>query len=103
MQKKGFVYIMTNGYRKTVLYTGVTSNLLQRVYQHRMGVDPLHFTARYNVKSLVYYQEWPTILEAICEEKRIKAGSRAAKIALVESLNPRWDDLWEMDVGRWRM
>ncbi|GAB4094311.1 GIY-YIG nuclease family protein [Flaviaesturariibacter terrae] len=103
MAKRGFVYILTNDYRRTVLYTGVTSNLFQRIFQHRIAVDPLHFTARYNVKKLVYYQEWPGIIQAISEEKRIKAGSRAAKIARIESMNPMWFDLWEIDVSNWNI
>jgi putative endonuclease len=94
MQKRGFVYIMTNVHH-TVLYTGVTSNLLQRIYQHLHPIaNDNHFTAKYNVVKLVYYAEYPTIMQAIAEEKRIKAGNRAAKIRLIESINPRWEDLW---------
>jgi putative endonuclease len=96
MAKRGFVYILTNAHH-TVLYTGVTSNLLQRIYQHLHPIEgDKHFTARYNFVKLVYFVEYPTILQAISQEKRIKAGSRAAKILLIESVNPGWDNLWEI-------
>jgi putative endonuclease len=96
MAKRGFVYILTNAHH-TVLYTGVTSNLLQRIYQHLHSVEgDKHFTARYNFVKLVYFAEYPMILQAISEEKRIKAGSRAAKVLLIESVNPGWDNLWEI-------
>jgi putative endonuclease len=103
MQKRGFVYILTNHRRHTVLYTGVTSNLLHRIYQHQISRDLSHFTARYDLKKLVYYCQYPSILEAIYEEKRIKAGSREAKVQLIESMNPDWMDLWTNDVSFWRM
>ncbi|TAN00707.1 MAG: GIY-YIG nuclease family protein [Chitinophagaceae bacterium] len=94
MKKGGFVYILTNK-NNTVLYTGVTSSLVGRVWQHKVKFFEKSFTARYNINKLVYYQFYATIDEAIEEEKRIKGGSRKKKIELIESLNPEWNDLWE--------
>jgi putative endonuclease len=86
------VYIMTND-RNTVLYTGVTSDLLARSSQHALKVEPHSFTARYNARKLVWFETTPNILAAIEREKQIKAGSRAKKIALIEAMNPDWKDL----------
>ena len=86
------VYIMTNG-RHGTLYTGMTSRLVQRVWQHREGVVP-GFTKRYSCKLLVWYELLPTLPDAIAREKQIKGGSRARKIALVEQINPEWRDLF---------
>ena len=88
------VYILTNA-RRTVLYTGVTSNLVARVAQHRLKTDRKAFTARYNLDMLVYYETTPSIVAAIAREKQIKAGSRARKVALIEAMNPGWNDLSE--------
>ena len=91
---------MTNAL-KSVLYTGVTSNLIKRVQEHRNKVYPESFTAKYNVIHLVYYKTFPVIEEAISEEKRIKAGSRKQKNELINSVNPDWTDLWDEDVSKW--
>ncbi|MBC8054409.1 MAG: GIY-YIG nuclease family protein [Sphingobacteriaceae bacterium] len=80
---------------KTVLYTGVTSDLYSRVFQHKKHHFLKGFTSKYNCELLVYYKFYSSIEEAIYEEKRIKAGSRKAKILLISSLNPEWRDLWE--------
>jgi len=88
------VYIMTNS-RHTVLYTGVTSDLAHRVQEHKHGADPSAFSSRYNIYKLVYYETTPSIAAAIAREKVIKAGSRAKKIALIESMNPSWEELAE--------
>ena len=85
-------YIMAN-HRNTVLYTGVTGELPLRVQQHKLRADPRSFTARYSVDKLVYFEVTPDISVAISREKQIKAGSRAKKIALIESANPEWCDL----------
>ena len=69
--------------------------------QHISKVYPFSFTCRYNVDKLVYYYLYDSIVEAITEEKRIKGGSRAAKIKLIESLNPSWNDLWLSEVCKW--
>jgi putative endonuclease len=87
------VYILANR-RQGALYTGVTSNLAQRVFQHRQGLTP-GFTARYGCNRLVFYETYERMDEAIAREKQIKAGSRAKKIALIESMNPDWKDLYE--------
>jgi putative endonuclease len=93
MKKGGAVYILTNKHNK-VLYTGVTSNLRVRIYQHRNGVYKNSFSSRYNVYKLVYYESFSRIEEAIRREKLIKGGSRAKKIALINQLNPEWKDLY---------
>ncbi len=100
MQKGGWVYILTNRHHR-VLYTGVTSHLIARMQQHISKAYPSSFTARYQVNKLIYFHLFDTIEEAITVEKRIKAGSRAAKIKLVASVNPLWDDLWLGDVSKW--
>ena len=93
MTKQYFVYIMTNSYN-TVLYTGVTSDLARRVYQHKQGRGS-GFTSRYKVSKLVYYEVTSDVREAISREKQIKGGSRKKKIALVEAMNPEWRDLYD--------
>jgi putative endonuclease len=99
MQRGGAVYIMANK-RNGTLYTGVTSDLRRRVWEHRTNVFADGFTAKYNCHSLVYYNGFHRIEEAIGEEKRIKAGNRKAKLKLIEEMNPEWKDLWE-EVKEW--
>jgi len=94
MKKGGHVYIITNK-THTVLYTGVTSSLSSRIYDHKNKRYPNSFSARYNVNKLVYYKAFHSIEEAIFEEKRIKGGSRKKKIELIEKDNPKWIDLYE--------
>jgi putative endonuclease len=89
---KGVVYIMTNE-NDTVLYTGVTSDLKDRVRKHKTKKHPGSFTARYNLCKLVYYEQLETIGEAIKREKQIKGGSRKKKRDLINSINPEWCDL----------
>jgi putative endonuclease len=86
-----WVYIMTN-ISNTVLYTGVTNNLRRRTARHKARTGS-QFTSRYKVNKLVFYEEFARITDAIAAEKRIKAGPRARKIQLIESLNPEWKDL----------
>jgi putative endonuclease len=86
------VYIMSN--RSRTLYTGVTSNLAQRVYTHKQKSVP-GFTSKYNITRLVYAEATDDVNAAIHREKQIKGRLRAKKIALIESLNPEWDDLSE--------
>lgn len=84
---------MTNS-KHRALYTGVTSDLQARVFQHKEKlVDG--FTSRYNINMLVYYEELADAPSAIAREKQIKGGSRQDKINLINSLNPRWCDLYE--------
>ena len=89
---KGFVYILTNDNNK-VLYTGATSNLKERVADHKEKHHPVSFTARYNIRKLVYYERFDSIGQAIKREKQIKAGSRKKKLALICNKNPDWRDL----------
>ncbi|XLS30596.1 GIY-YIG nuclease family protein [Flavobacteriaceae bacterium M23B6Z8] len=91
--KPGFVYIITNK-NHTTLYVGVTANILRRVEQHRQKINPRSFTARYNCNKLVYYEAFQRIGDAIGREKQLKAGSRAAKVKLIEGINPNWKDLY---------
>jgi putative endonuclease len=86
------VYIMTNK-RNGTLYTGVTSNLPQRAWQHREGAIP-GFTERYGCKLLVWYERHDEMTSAILREKQIKAGSRKKKLALIEAMNADWRDLY---------
>lgn len=91
--KSGYVYIMTNK-NNTVLYTGVTSDLQKRVWQHREKLVE-GFTKRYNVVKLVYYEACPNMLSAIAREKQLKSGSRQKKVGLIQGLNPEWRDLYD--------
>jgi len=90
--KRPCVYIMASG-RNGTLYTGVTTNLPQRAYQHREGLVP-GFTARYGCKMLVWYEMHDRLETAIAREKQIKAGPRRKKLRLIEALNPTWRDLY---------
>ena len=97
MQRGGCVYMMTNPNNSTI-YTGVTSNLLKRVQEHKSKTYETSFTAKYNCIKLVYYQFFSTIEEAIAEEKRIKGGNRTQKENLINNINPEWNDMWaELD------
>ena len=87
-----YVYIMTNRHR-TTLYTGITSDLIKRVHQHKMG-DADGFTKFYQVHTLVYYEHYTDITIAIQREKRLKRWHRQWKIDLIESNNPEWEDLY---------
>lgn len=91
---KGIVYILTNKYN-SVFYTGVTSDLKERIKQHKLKKHPNSFSARYNLHKLVYFERFDTIGEAINKEKRIKGGSRKRKLDLINNTNPEWRDLSE--------
>jgi putative endonuclease len=91
--KQPAIYIMANKCNGT-LYTGVTSNLAQRVFQHKNNLLK-GFTTYYDCKMLVYYELFDTMLAAIIREKQIKSGSRIKKITLIISKNPGWDDLYK--------
>ncbi|WP_398479810.1 GIY-YIG nuclease family protein [Tardiphaga sp.] len=90
--KEPCVYMMANQ-RNGTLYVGVTSDLLKRAHQHREGVVR-GFTKTYGCKLLVWYEVHETMESAILREKQIKGGSRAKKLALIESINPEWKDLY---------
>lgn len=92
MERRGhqyWVYIMANLHR--TIYVGVTNNLQRRVLDHKRGAGSA-FVARYGLVELVYYEEHQYINDAIDREKQIKGWTRAKKIALIESMNPLWDD-----------
>jgi len=92
-QRQPAIYIMANG-RNGTLYTGVTNNLIRRVYQHKHGAIA-GFTKQYNCTQLVYYEQYDEMIPAIEREKQIKGGSRKKKLALIENMNPQWLDLYE--------
>jgi putative endonuclease len=90
--KQPAVYILASR-RNGTLYAGVTSNLVKRVWEHKNGlVDG--FTRKYGVHLLVYFEMHESMVAAIMREKQIKAGSRAAKLRLIEAMNPEWQDLY---------
>lgn len=89
-----YVYMMTNDNNR-VLYTGVTNNLIRRVYEHKNHIDSKSFTCRYNVKKLVYYEVYSEPDLAITREKQIKGWNRNRKNKYVEKMNPDWRDLYD--------
>ena len=89
------VYILTNN-NKTVLYTGVTSDIWKRVLEHRNGVGS-QFTRKYRLHRLVLVERHPTMMSAIAREKQIKSWSRQRKVALINEQNPAWRDLMPFD------
>ncbi len=93
MDKQFYIYLMTN-MSNAVLYTGVTSALKRRVYEHKEKLVE-GFTKKYRVTKLVYYETAKDAQTAITREKQIKSGSRQKKVALIESMNPLWHDLYD--------
>ena len=91
MEKQFFVYIMTNN-NNSVLYAGITNNIIRRVTEHREGITA-GFTGKYRITKLVYYELAPTAEIAILREKQIKAGRRKKKEELINAFNPEWCDL----------
>ena len=89
-----YVYILANA-TGTVVYTGVTNDVVRRVYEHKHNCDPNSFTAKYGVHKLVYFEETSSNYAAISREKQIKSWSRKRKNQLVESINPMWEDLYD--------
>ena len=87
------IYILASHHHGT-LYTGVTSNLLRRVWEHKNDMVE-GFTRKYCIHQLVYYELHATMVDAISREKQIKAGSRQKKLNLIESINPGWQDLYK--------
>ena len=86
------VYLLASQ-RNGTLYIGVTSNLIQRIWQHREGLAE-GFTKKYEVKTLVWYEQHATMESAIAREKALKKWNRAWKLKLIEQTNPQWRDLW---------
>ncbi len=91
--KEPAVYIMANK-RNGTLYTGVTSNLVRRVWQHRESAVP-GFASRYGCRMLAWYELHDEMTAAIAREKQIKGGSRKRKLALIEAMNPAWRDFYD--------
>jgi putative endonuclease len=94
MKRGGCMYIMTNKNR-TTLYVGVTSDLFSRIIEHKTHKYPNSFTAKYNLTYCVFYESFSTIEDAIGREKQVKKYRKEKKIALINSINPFWDDLFE--------
>ena len=86
-----WVYILTNASR-TSLYTGITSTLPDRIDEHKSKAYS-GFTSKYNVNRLVYYEAFSSVDDTIAREKQIKGWRRTKKVVLIESMNPKWDDL----------
>lgn len=93
ISKQYFIYIATNKVN-TVLYTGVTNNLVKRIYQHKNKMVS-SFSAKYNINKLVYYEVFEHVLDAIAREKQIKSGSRQKKLDLIRKMNPTFRDIYE--------
>ena len=83
-----YVYILANA-------TGVTNNVVRRVYEHKQKLDPNSFTSKYDVHKLVYFEETSSSYGAISREKQIKSWNRKRKNELVESMNPKWEALYD--------
>jgi len=90
--KNPCVYILASASK--VLYTGVTSDLFRRVYEHKNALVP-GFTSRYHIVRLVHFEDFPDMAAAIAREKQIRGWLRAKKVALIEATNPEWKDLSE--------
>ena len=92
-QRSGYIYLLTNK-TNSVIYTGVTSDLKKRIYEHREKLAK-GFSAKYNVVKLVHYEIFDNIADAILREKQIKSGPRAKKIELITANNPEFRDLYD--------
>ena len=95
MERGGCIYIMTNKH-KTTLYIGVTSDLFTRIFEHKQHKYSNSFTAKYNLEYCIYYETFSNIEEAINREKELKKWRREKKEVLINSMNPEWNDLWEV-------
>jgi putative endonuclease len=96
-----FMYMLTNTVRRPI-YTGVSNSIMRRQAEHKEKADPDSYTAKYNLNRLVYFEQFQYINNAIDREKQVKPWSRKKKIALIESMNPKWDDLsrdWGKPIG----
>ena len=91
-ERKFYVYILANK-TNNVLYTGVTNNLIRRIFEHREKQSP-GFTNKYNISKLVYFETHDTFDQAVNREKKIKGGSRTRKINLIGTFNHDWKDLY---------
>jgi putative endonuclease len=86
------IYIVSNKIR-TVYYIGVSSDLERRIYEHQNNIYPNSFTSKYNCKYLIYYEESPSIKDAISREKQLKKWNKQKKLDLIQTLNPKLRDL----------
>ena len=93
------MFIILTNYKNTVIYTGITSDLIKRVWEHKNKAQPNSFTAKYNVNKLVYYEVCQDSISAITREKQIKAGSRKKKEELILGFNPDKKDLYSSILG----
>ena len=93
MPEQAFVYILASGFKH--LYIGVTTELIVRMHQHKSGTYPDSFTARYNIRHLVYLEQYASVTTAIAREKQLKRWSRIKKLRLIVAANPTWKDLSE--------
>ncbi|OGE32301.1 hypothetical protein A3J19_03625 [Candidatus Daviesbacteria bacterium RIFCSPLOWO2_02_FULL_41_8] len=91
--KQYYIYIATNP-QNNVFYTGVTNNLIRRIWEHKQKLVP-GFTNKYNINKLVFYEVFENINDAIAREKQIKGGSREKKLKLIESANPVFENLYD--------
>ena len=92
--KQFYVYIMTNN-NDTVLYIGVTNDIIRRIYEHKNPLNKSSFTARYNIIKLVYYEIFEDSYSAISREKQLKGGNRNKKNELISGFNQTWMDLYD--------
>ena len=88
-----YVYILANA-TNVAIYTGVTNDLIRRIWEHKENADPKSFTAKYHIHKLVYYEATTDVRAALEREKQIKDWNRKRKNQLVESMNPAWKDLY---------
>ncbi len=98
MERHYYVYIMAKA-RNSTFYTGVTNDLIRRVYEHKHGLAD-RFTKQYGIKMLVYYEQHTDVTTAISREKLIKKWKREYKLAVIEKMNPEWRDLYDELTGR---
>ena len=89
-----YVYILSNA-TDVAIYVGITKDLVRRVYEHKHNLDPNSFTARHNIHKLVYYEYTTDVTAAIEREKQIKGWNRKRKNKLIETMNPKWKDLYD--------
>ena len=93
-----YIYILSNR-SNVAIYTGVTNDLVRRVYEHKNDLDKTSFCSKYGIHKLVYYEIIDDVKSAISREKQIKGWKRAKKNDLIESMNPNWEDLYDFVIG----